>query len=229
MTEERKNYDHLKRIALDSRFNLFGVTDITDIRSEFNLDKTSKGKFHRCISIGKRLLDAIIDQIVDKPTALYFHHYRQLNFFLDRGAFLIASEIQNLGFNALPIPASQIIDWKKQQGHVSHKKIGNMAGLGWIGRSNLLVNPDIGSRFRLVTVLTDIPLSTDDPNEGSCRDCRQCIPVCPAQAIDEDIKNFDHLACYEKLKEFRNSGIVGQYICGVCIKACPGLNRSDRN
>jgi epoxyqueuosine reductase QueG len=229
MAEERKNYDHLKRIALDCGFDLYGVADIADIRGEFHLDKISIEKFHRGISIGKRLLDTIMDQIKDKPTALYFHHYRQLNFFLDRGAFLIASEIQSLGFSALPIPASQIIDWEKQLGHVSHKKIGNLAGLGWIGRSNLLVNPDIGSRFRLVTVLTDMPLSIDDPNEGDCRDCRQCIPACPAQAIDENIKNFDHLACYEKLKEFRNSGVVGQYICGVCIKACPGLNRIDRN
>jgi epoxyqueuosine reductase QueG len=165
-------------------------------------------------------------EIKDKPTSLYFHHYRQLNFFLDRGAFLLASEIQSLGFKALPIPASQIIDWKKQQSHVPHKKIGCLAGLGWIGRSNLLVNPDIGSRFRLVTILTDMPLSIDDPIDMNCGKCHQCIPVCPAQAIDENSANFDHWACFEKLKEFRNSGIVGQYICGVCINACPGINRT---
>ncbi|MFC2165231.1 hypothetical protein ACFLT2_09575 [Acidobacteriota bacterium] len=226
MTEERKNYEHLKRIALDSGFNLFGVADVSNIRSEFNLDKTTITKFHRGISLGKKLLDAIMDEIKDKPTSLYFHHYRQLNFFLDRGAFLIASEIQALGFKSLPIPASQIIDWKKQQSHVSHKKIGCLAGLGWIGRSNLLVNQDIGSRFRMVTVLTDMPLSVADPNEGNCGQCRQCIPVCPAHAIDVDPQNFDHWACFEKLKEFRNSGIVGQYICGVCIQACPGIKRA---
>jgi epoxyqueuosine reductase QueG len=229
MAEEIKNYEHLKKIALDNGFDLFGVADITDVRGEFKLDKATIEKFHRGISLGKGLLDTIMEEVKEKPTALYFHHYRQLNFFLDRGAFLIASEIQNLGFSALPIPASQIIDWKKQQSHVSHKKVGHLAGLGWIGRSNLLVNLDMGSRFRMVTVLTDMPLSVDDPNEGDCRDCRQCISVCPAQAIDEDPQNFDHWACYEKLKEFRNSGIVGQYICGVCIKACPGFNRTDRN
>jgi len=226
MTEERKNYEHIRGIALESGFSLFGVADVTMVRSEFSIDKTSIKNFHRGISLGKRLLDAVMDEIKDKPTSLYFHHYRQLNFFLDRGAFLIASEIQNLGFKSLPIPASQIIDWKKQQSHVSHKKIGHHAGLGWIGRNNLLVNPDIGSRFRMVTILTDMPLSFDDPIEGSCGKCHQCIPVCPAQAIDEDPKNFNHWACFEKLKEFRNRGIVGQYICGVCIKACPGINRT---
>ena len=213
MTEESKNYEHLKKIALDNGFNLFGVADISNIRSEFSLDKTSKKNFHRGISLGKSLLDAIMDEIRDKPTSLYYHHYRQLNFFLDRGAFLIASE-------------SQIIDWKKQQSHVSHKKIGCLAGLGWIGRNNLLVNPELGSRFRMVTILTDMPLRVDNPIEKNCGQCHQCIPVCPAQAIDEDPKKFDHWACFEKLKEFRNSGVVGQYICGVCIKACPGINKT---
>lgn len=227
MTAERKNYEHLKRIALDIGFCLFGVADVSDIRDEFNLDVKSRNKFQRGISLGKELLDGVIDEIKDKPTSLYFHHYRQINFFLDRGALMIASELQNLGFNSLPIPASQIIDWKKQQSHVSHKKIGYLAGLGWIGRSNLLVNPDLGSRFRLVTVLTDLPMNADVPIEENCGQCRQCIPVCPAQAIDEDPLNFDHWACFEKLKEFRNSGIVSQYICGVCIKACPGLKKTN--
>jgi len=226
MTEERKNYEYIRGIALENGFSLFGVADVTMVRSEFSIDKPSIKNFHRGISLGKRLLDAVMDEINDKPTSLYFHHYRQLNFFLDRGAFLIASEIQNLGFKSLPIPASQIIDWKQHPSHVSHKKIGHHAGLGWIGRNNLLVNPDIGSRFRMVTILTDMPLSFDDPIEGSCGKCHQCIPVCPAQAIDEDPKNFNHWACFEKLKEFRNRGIVGQYICGVCIKACPGINRT---
>ena len=165
-----------------------------------------------------------MEDIKDRPTSLYFHHYRQLNFFLDRGAFLLASYIQDLGFKALPIAASQIIDWEKQEGHVSHKKVGCLAGLGWNGRNNLLVNPEFGSRLRLVTILTDMPLEVDKPLDQDCGVCRKCIAPCPAQAIKEKRKDFDHLTCFEKLKEFRNSGI-GQYICGVCIKACPGLNR----
>jgi epoxyqueuosine reductase QueG len=168
-------------------------------------------------------LDAVIEEIKDKPTTLYFHHYRQLNFFLDRSAFLLSTEIQDLGYKALPIPASQITDWKKQESHVSHKKIGYLAGLGWHGRSNLLVNPKMGSRFRLVTILTDMPLETDKPLDQDCGSCRACINACPAKAIHEDVADFDHWSCFDKLKDFRNSGIVGQHICGVCIRACPGF------
>lgn len=225
MTEDKNNYEKLKELSADLGFSLFGVADVAEIKHEFNLPKVSVEKFSRGIALGKRLLDAVIEEIVDRPTALYFHHYRQLNFFLDRGAFLVASKIQELGFQALPIPASQITDWKKQQSHVSHKKVGYLAGLGWIGRNNLLVNPDLGSRARLVTILTDMPLATDNPLDLDCGSCRACIGVCPAKAIHESVADFDHWLCFDKLKEFRNSGVVGQHICGVCIKACPGFNR----
>ena len=225
MTEDKNNYEKLKEFSIDLDFSLFGVADIAEIKHEFNLPKISVEKFSRGIALGKRLLDAVIEEIKDRPTTLYYHHYRQLNFFLDRGAFLVASKIQDLGFQALPIPASQITDWKKQQSHVSHKKIGCLAGLGWIGRNNLLVNPDIGSRFRLVTILTDMPLETDKPLDQDCGSCRACIDVCPAKAIHEDLTDFDHWLCFDKLKEFRNSGVVGQHICGVCIKACPGFKQ----
>ncbi len=225
MTERKEAYEGLKTFALGQGFSLFGVADITGIREEFNLDEKLRQKFERGISLGKRLLDPVIEEIKDMPTPLYFHHYRQLNFFLDRAAFLLSSHIQELGFRALPVPASQIIDWRKQTAHVSHKRIGYLAGLGWIGRNNLLVNPEFGARFRLVTVLTDMPLETDNPLEGGCGECRKCFNPCPAQAIGERREDFDHKVCFEKLKEFRNRRIVSQYVCGVCVKACPGTGR----
>jgi epoxyqueuosine reductase QueG len=158
MCDEKSNYEHLEKLATDAGFTLFGVADISTIREKFHLDNKLVKTFNRGISLGVRLLDAVIDEIKDKPTTLYFHHYKQVNFFLDRGALLLAFEIQNRGYKSLPIPASQIIDWEKQQSHVSHKKVGYFAGLGWIGRNNLLVNPTVGSRYRLATLLTDFPL-----------------------------------------------------------------------
>jgi len=225
MSEEKKNTDDLRKFALDLDVSLFGVADITGIRDEFLLEERTRGKFDRAVSLGKRLINAVLEDIQDKPTRLYFHHYRQLNFFLDRAALSLSSRIQELGFEALPIAASQTIDWENQKAHVSHRKVGYLAGLGWIGRSNLLVHPDFGSRFRLVTVLTDMPLVTGSPLRGGCEKCMKCLKTCPAQAIKEKREDFDHMACFEKLKEFRNKGIVGQYICGVCVKACSGTTR----
>lgn len=225
MQVEKRNFITAEKFALGQGFSFFGVADITEIRKDFNIDPKTKARYSRGISLGKKLLNSVLDTIKDQPNALYFHHYRQVNFFLDRGAFLVASFIQDLGYNALPIAASLIIDWEKQISHVSHKKVAQLAGLGWIGRNNLLVNSESGSRFRLVTVLTDMPLEYGESLPFSCKDCTKCVSVCPAGAIKEDPNNFDHRACFEKLKEFRKRGLVGQYICGVCVRECSGFNR----
>jgi epoxyqueuosine reductase len=201
--------------------DLFGVADLSQARvatcdlGEKILDELLFG-----ISIGIRLSDAVLEGIDDHPTLLYLHHYRQANYILDRIAFHVAALIQHMGGKALPIAASQIVDWEGQKGHLSHKGLAQAAGLGWLGRNNLIVHPEYGARIRLVSVLTDLPLQVDGPLGGSCGDCRQCIPLCPADAIKEEAGKFDHLGCFEKLKEFRNRYNIGQYICGVCIKAC---------
>jgi epoxyqueuosine reductase QueG len=74
--------------------------------------------------------------------------------------------------------------------------------------------------MRLVTVLTNMPLEAGEPLKDDCGVCRRCLKKCPAGAIKEKLEDFDYMACYEKLREFRKSGIVGQHICGVCVKAC---------
>lgn len=222
VTKPEKNYQEIKALAFDLGFSLFGVADIREIRDKFRFSKETCLRFDSAVSLGKRLVDSVIEDINDHPTSLYFHHYRQVNFFLDRGAFLLASRIQEMGYQALPVPASQIINWEKQQAHLSHKEIGELAGLGWIGKNNLLINPKIGARFRLVTILTDCPLKKDNPINDDCGSCCACLSVCPAGAITENKESFNHLACFEKLKEFRQKGFVGQYICGICVKACRG-------
>ena len=175
-----------------------------------------------CARIGYPIGSLNLDDIVDHPTPLYFHHYRQTNAFLDRGALLLADHIQKMGFAALPIAASQIIDWAGQRAHVSHKHVGRAAGLGWFGRNNLLVSPELGSRLRLVTVLTNAPLEPDKPLDDGCMTCRACIATCPAGAIKERRDDFDHKGCFEKLRAFQKLRLVSQFICGVCVKACKG-------
>ncbi len=221
-----QNYDLLRNFSLEVlKADLFGVADISAIKDSFLLPEHLVKRYSAAISLGKEVLLSVLDDIDRAPTPLYFHHYRQLNNFLDRAALKLASEITSLGFLALPIAASQIIDWKDQKAHVSHKKVGQLAGLGWLGRNNLLVNPVLGARFRLVTVLTNLPLKTDQPIPFGCGLCHRCQGACPARAIKETPEEFDHLSCYNQLKEFRQSGLVSQFICGVCVKACYGQKR----
>ncbi|MCX6560725.1 MAG: hypothetical protein NTZ26_09425 [Candidatus Aminicenantes bacterium] len=219
---EHAHNPQIQALGRDFGFSLCGVADVSELREGFLLHDRLKHRFPRAISLAKRLSDAVLEDIEDKPTPLYFHHYRQLNYFLDRGAFLLADHIQSIGFAALAIPASQIIDWENQRAHVPHKAVALAAGLGWIGRSNLLVTPEYGARVRLVTVLTDLPLEPGRPLEFGCGGCVRCLAPCPAGAIIRLPGDFDHKRCYETLDEFRRKHIVSQHICGVCVKACRG-------
>ena len=222
-TEDRAvNRRRLQTLAMGAGFDLCGVADVSALRADFLLEPRTRDRFGLALSLGKRLNDAVLDDIGDHPTPLYFHHYRQTNAFLDRSALVLADVIQRAGFAALPIAASQIIDWEGQRAHLSHKHVGRAAGLGWFGRNNLLVNGALGSRLRLVTVLTDMPLEPDAPSADGCGACRACVAVCPAGAIKDRREDFDHVACFEKLKEFQRKGLVSQFICGVCVKACRG-------
>jgi len=220
--EEGKSDRELKAFAMGLGFDLVGVADVTAMRGDFLLEPATRDRFPFAVSLGKKLSDGVLEDIRDRPTSIYFHHYRQINNFLDRGALLVADRIQELGFTSLPVAASQIIDWDGQRAHLSHKHVGRAAGLGWFGRNNLLVNPGLGSRFRLVTVLTDMPLEPDAPLERDCGRCRACLAACPAAAIKDKREDFDHKACYETLREFRRKGYTSQFICGICVRDCGG-------
>lgn len=219
--DKQENYQGLKSISILNGASLFGIADVQTMREDFScLPDEVVSKLDYGISLGFRLSDSIIESIPDKPTQIYFHHYKQANYFLDRLALQVTGFIQKLGYKALPVPASQVIDREKQTGHLSHKKMAIRAGLGWLGRNNLVVNPELGARVRFVTVLTDLPLTVDKQLSADCGTCRKCMDVCPAGAIKENSEDFDHLACYKQLDLFRRKYNIGHHICGICVKAC---------
>ena len=215
----------LKEFCQQQGADFFGVANISGIKKDFVLSQKLLEKLDKAVCLGIRLSAGILEEIADAPTKLYSYHYRTANLLLDQLALKAANLIQKNGYLAIPIPASQILDWKNQKAHLSHKQLGVLAGLGWIGRNNLLVNKELGSQFRLVSILTNMPLKIDEPSEESCGACQLCIRVCPAAAIKENADDFDHARCFEKLKEFYKQHLVEQYICGVCVNACGGNKR----
>lgn len=220
--DKKKNYAILKKASQDIGFSFFGVADIKGVKQEFKLSEQLLARFDKAIVLGMQLSGSILEEAQTQPTRLYFHHYRTVNVFLDQSALRFTNIIQAKGYDAAAIPASQIVDWQKQTAHLSHKKIAVLAGVGWIGRNNLLVTKKFGSQVRLVTILTNMPLALDKPSKDSCGSCRMCIEICPAGAIKASPADFDHIGCFEKLKEFQRLKLVDQYICGVCVRACRG-------
>jgi epoxyqueuosine reductase len=186
-------------------------------------------RFPRAISIGAVLSRAVLDQLEDGPTVLYKHHYRAVNHLLDRIALLTSTWLQKRGFQGLSIPASVVVDWKAQLGHLSHRSVAVAAGLGWMGRSNLLVTPSLGSAVRLVTVLTDAPLAAASTVASGCGSCVACRSICPAGAIGESSRNFKRWDCFDQLKELSRQRNLGVYLCGLCQKVCQPPQQSRSN
>ena len=228
MNSLEHEYSVLRDFCYREGITLFGVADVREIRRTFRLPSI-KEKLDYGISLGLRLSRAVLDEIEDGPTLLYAWHYRQANIVLDRVAFRLSDLIQERGYRALPIAASQIIDWRQQVAHLSHRHVGVLAGHGWIGRNNLLVNPTYGSTVRYVTVLTDVPLPTAQPLDFGCNTCRACMSVCPSQALGETPEDYDFDRCFKQVKEFRDTRNIGHYICGLCVKVCQGTSQHGKN
>ena len=222
-SSENENYEQLKKFALQEGASLFGVAETPALTDKLHsLSPKALRGLDRAISVAFHLSDRVLEDVVEGPTKLYFFHYQRVNMLLDELGLKINNFIQSRGWDALPIPASQLVDWERQLAHVSHKHVAAQAGIGWIGRNNLLVTPQFGARVRLITVLTNMPLQADQPALLGCGDCYACLISCPSQSIKKDPKDFDHIGCYHQIKALVKAAGISQNICGLCVKACQG-------
>jgi epoxyqueuosine reductase QueG len=143
----------LERIAKAHGADLFGVADLTSAIDFICKQRGERLKLPRAISVGIHLSDAVVEglQRHDEPGAIlpYEALYCSVNSRLDKAAMLLVRIIQEEGYVACPIPASQTVDSSKLAGTVSHKLVANLAGLGWVGKNCLLITQDYGPRIRL--------------------------------------------------------------------------------
>lgn len=217
-----ENYQFIENFCHENRVALFGTCRIEHLKDQFLLNPSELEGITHAISFGVRLSRAVLNGIEDQPTLLYKWHYRQANIQLDKLAFLLSLQIQEMGHLALPIAASQIVDWQKQRAHLSHRHIAVEAGLGWLGRNNLLVTPNMGAQLRLVTVLTSLPLKEATPVPFGCGDCYECVKVCPVGALGDRPEDYKFDKCFQLLDHFAKKKNLNLHICGICVKACPG-------
>lgn len=229
----------LKRFSKTIGADLFGVADLNlyDLKKSSMVSFDLIKKYHYAICLGKKLNNEIIDKLEKCPTPEYADHYREVNKFLDEIALKVREWIENKGYHAHIIPASKLIDNKKLEGEVSHKAIARLAGIGWQGKSLLIVNPDCGPRHRLVTILTDMPLVADKPLKNRCGSCTECKDNCPANAIkgvptkdfyNEREEALNLKGCYDKLCQFKMMDGIDATVCGICVKVCPWGRKSDK-
>ena len=228
--EQQKLREQIESLTKGLGGSFVGFSDVGEI-----LPDTLK-KYPYAITFGIRLSDAIIDEIEDKPTYTYFNHYRSVNALIDQIGLRIMLFIQDIGYKAYTIPASQSIpDAPVPYSAIfPHKTGAVVSGMGWIGKNGLFIHKNFGPRVRLGTVLTNLHLAEFNPAlksgilESRCGTCNKCVRACPAMALTgntwhigvkrEDI--VDAKACSEYMnKNFKHIGRGS--VCGICIKVCP--------
>ncbi len=235
--------ERLRRIGGHLGAYQVGVADMTPpaVRSAVQEHGGSwLAAFPRAVSLAFRLQDAIVDQLPGDHRSpavartYSFHIYSSVNDYLDEMALLVARAIQEEGHAAVPVPTSVAVDAEGFSGALSHKLAAHLAGLGWIGRSCLLVTPEAGPRVRLVTVLTDAPLAADAPLDRGCGSCTECVEACPAGAFtgrafdpaEPRSARMDVQACADYREAAK--AVSGVTICGVCVAVCPHGRRGGR-
>lgn len=103
------------------------------------------------------------------------------------------------------------------------------AGIGWHGKSTMLIDPELGTWFFLAEILTTLDLPVDAPQPSRCGTCVQCITACPTGAIT-GAHRLDARRCISYLTielkgpiplELRP--LIGDriYGCDDCLDACP--------
>ncbi|MDR0296191.1 MAG: tRNA epoxyqueuosine(34) reductase QueG [Prevotellaceae bacterium] len=100
------------------------------------------------------------------------------------------------------------------------------AGLGWIGKNNLLISRELGSFNLLSVILTDIVVEYDDPEQKNyCADCTKCLKACPSGALCQpyflDARKCIAYQTIEKKQPVEVDTHGYLFGCDICQKVCP--------
>lgn len=202
---------------------LIGFGDITS----FGTDIT--GGFPRAISIAVKYDERIVENLKSDEFAFYVH-LNEIKSKVNNLVKIAEELIRTGGYNYRAVTDVSIKNSTqlKELKFFSHALAAAYSGLGWIGKSSLLITPEYGPRVRLATILTDANFIIATPSiQDKCGECDLCVLACPYQAIHninwgESVSSemlVDRCLCYDKRRLFFS--VLGRnYSCGRCIQAC---------
>ncbi len=190
------------------------------------------------IVLGYHAFDDIHEAQIAHNGAIEYPVYERMRLYTRR----VMRQLEEKGYNCTVYPFN-----------LSQKKMAQLAGLGAIGKNSLIINPTYGPWIRLQSILTDAPLTPDQPyTEDLCKDCTRCIDACPtgaltpyvidpekcligiyeaelARLIEEDLpftdfRNIPDHIFKEHMPRFTKNSVL---MCTTCQKACP-IGREKR-
>jgi epoxyqueuosine reductase len=112
---------------------------------------------------------------------------------------------------------------------VAERTFAARAGLGFIGKNRMLINPQLGPQIFLAEIITSLKLPPDEPVKTNCSNCNKCLNACPTGALGPD-GHLDANKCisyltFEYKGEFPDdlAPKIGACLfgCNECIVICP--------
>ncbi|MHC4836682.1 MAG: tRNA epoxyqueuosine(34) reductase QueG [Planctomycetota bacterium] len=115
-------------------------------------------------------------------------------------------------------------------GAVLERAWAERAGVGWIGKSSMLIHPRLGTFGSLAVMFLDLDLPTEpSPHPGRCGTCTACLDLCPTSAIvAPGVVDARRCISYWTIE---HRGIIpvevrpllGEWVfgCDVCQDVCP--------
>jgi len=144
---------------------------------------------------------------------------------VDMMSFEISMELEKQGMKNVLIPTDDpYLEWNKKEQHgraiLSLRHIGMLAGMGKLGRNNLLINKDYGNMIQIGAVLTDVRLEPDPlaTYEICPPGCSLCIDNCPQHALTGE--TVIQKAC-RPVSNYQTSKGFTIKKCFDCRKNCP--------
>ena len=186
------------------------------------------------ISIGVALDPFLLEGLRDVPSQAFRENTKSVRASLVKLRHLCVDFLIERGHRAC-FSRSAITDAANFMSDLPHKTVATRAGLGWIGKSGLLISEGFGGALRLSSVMTDAPLPVAQAVDASrCGLCEECVAHCPAKAIIgaewqlglDRARMLKPEACDNaRTERSKAAGLGDAMLCDVCIAVCPWTMR----
>lgn len=106
--------------------------------------------------------------------------------------------------------------------------VARRAGIGFIGKSGLVISKEFGSYMFLGELITNLDIEPDQPVDYDCGDCNRCVQACPTSClIGDGTMNARRCLSFQTQDkgmmalEFRKKIKTVIYGCDICQICCP--------
>lgn len=204
----------VKRKCEDLGLDVFGFADPVKFQkykdySERNRPEQFMKSVQAVIVVGIHLKDLILDTWFQSSDGNY--HFADM--IIESKCYKLQNYLVEKGYETRLIPYNPGLFLKDSAA---------LAGIGPIGRNNLLITEQYGPQVRLRALVTETPLICGAPITESnyCEECNLCEDACPADALNGG--EYNRMACETyQLNNLRKLSNNSSIWCNRCIEVCP--------